>query len=957
MHLNGRRITPVLRRRSGTRLVLRLNAGRHPLRTGENAIAVDSRRGSRTDHDVIVFSRTRARAGLGVIAAPRANARVASAPVIAVLRVPRATTRVLLWLNGRRIPESQWEGPWRGGRVRTVLTAADGLRHGRNVLRMVAHTERGHQITSRRFTVTGSVPLAVTGAHRRTTTNEVVTLRGAAIDRSGGRTAREQSDATYRWTLSVPPGSLSTLSNPSGRTPTFVPDLPGRYTAFLTVTTAAGTSAPVAHHTDVLSPGLTPLSANGSLDITIGGTTHAHDSSVASPAARVLAVSRSTGAPVPGWDMTFAAGARDIPAATDLADTGKWGGSRAALHSDALVIAYLQGAWYVAVPGGVRWTVPGDLHGYLGSTQEGFTYLNGDHSRATLFSTDAPGVSNTITVGDAKYTMHLNSLHAGATGGYQVLRLDATTLAPIAHTVVWANDLDDAFTATDTDREILMVASLGRPGPTIMRSGVPDLVGASQGALSDMSGDDRYGLIVAPDSEPIEVGSVIQRDPSQAVSGDPGPVQAIASLSRRPTGRFGAGVGQRLDTPGARTLADVAFSAPVAWPAADTPGKRAALAWFARQLGMPGDDPRASYATSFNIDTAVARLETLATMPASGGPASTSAEYGEVFQALRQEMYAVSQVRTFATGLTEAFDATNGQRATDEIGAISQSIQNAVRPPAVKHKFSILRVLSGVMLAAGKIAPQGGAAFTVVGEALSLANEFGVGSPSSGSDPTLVVSQTATALQADVAERLSTNLNNVRSLRDAIVTDHDRLMAAYGQISDGHWRVTLSDTNAAQRAFRAATAAETWKSLLNTTYDSYFLEQASAGGVDRDTGVLSCRLQHLVATRLEVSVVPIWSSVPARLSFTADGGGGRGRYARVIARPKWGHTVWMSAPDVLPGTIWQTAFGSVNDDSAIAGLKTGSGIYPPHLSRGLVQRTAQCTPKYLGFRFYPERWN
>lgn len=49
---------------------------------------------------------------------------------------------------------------------------------------------------------------------------------------------------TFTWTLAVPPGSTTTISNSSMSRPTFVPDVPGTYTASVAVSDGIATSAP-----------------------------------------------------------------------------------------------------------------------------------------------------------------------------------------------------------------------------------------------------------------------------------------------------------------------------------------------------------------------------------------------------------------------------------------------------------------------------------------------------------------------------------------------------------------------------------------------------------------------------------------------------------------------------------------------------------------------------------------
>lgn len=84
------------------------------------------------------------------------------------------------------------------------------------------------------------VPTANAGADQAVNVGVLVTLDGtASVDPDDWPQA-----LTFAWSLAVPVGSAAVLSSDTVRSPTFVPDVPGTYTASLTVNDGADSSTP-----------------------------------------------------------------------------------------------------------------------------------------------------------------------------------------------------------------------------------------------------------------------------------------------------------------------------------------------------------------------------------------------------------------------------------------------------------------------------------------------------------------------------------------------------------------------------------------------------------------------------------------------------------------------------------------------------------------------------------------
>ena len=96
--------------------------------------------------------------------------------------------------------------------------------------------------------VQNQAPVADTGVDQAVEVGVLVTLSGASsFDPEG-------AGLSFAWQLSVPPGSTSTLDDPTSTTPTFTPDVAGVYSATLTVNDGQLDSAPDTAQVDVTAP-------------------------------------------------------------------------------------------------------------------------------------------------------------------------------------------------------------------------------------------------------------------------------------------------------------------------------------------------------------------------------------------------------------------------------------------------------------------------------------------------------------------------------------------------------------------------------------------------------------------------------------------------------------------------------------------------------------------------------
>jgi hypothetical protein len=222
-YVDRRNVTRRLARR-GNRFSAQLSL--RGLRPGPHRLLVTARRGGRRDADAVtVFVGRRVRSLVGV----RARLRATSAVPVHV-RVPRRARLVRVTLNGRDASAGLW--PLLGARRSGDLSAAQGLRFGRNVLRVLALRMDGRYDVERRvIRVRRRAPLASAGHNRQAKVG-----RRVRLDARRSRAARSGRRLAYSWKLArAPKGSRTKLRRRASARPALEPDRAGTYVLRLTV--------------------------------------------------------------------------------------------------------------------------------------------------------------------------------------------------------------------------------------------------------------------------------------------------------------------------------------------------------------------------------------------------------------------------------------------------------------------------------------------------------------------------------------------------------------------------------------------------------------------------------------------------------------------------------------------------------------------------------------------------
>jgi hypothetical protein len=192
-----------------------------------------------------------------VLAAPTASAEEGQARAVASqvaslplrVQLPRRTkrsvtmrvrtaseARVRVRVAGSAVPATVLSKAGSGagaGDVRWVrLTADEGLRHGRNRIRVVAVDGAERARVVRLVQVRRTAPIAAAGRHRDGTVGRAVEL-----DARASRAVTRPNRLRHRWTIQrAPRDSHARLARARTARPRMVPDVPGRYVLRLRLT-------------------------------------------------------------------------------------------------------------------------------------------------------------------------------------------------------------------------------------------------------------------------------------------------------------------------------------------------------------------------------------------------------------------------------------------------------------------------------------------------------------------------------------------------------------------------------------------------------------------------------------------------------------------------------------------------------------------------------------------------
>jgi hypothetical protein len=888
VQLNGRSIAARLTRtgRGSYEALLHAGGALHP---GDDLLTVSTTWGGQFDFDQASF--VVARRVSGLVGAQPPGLAVGGAPITVAIRVqPGATLRA--WLNERPVA-AVFQGT--GSNLVGQFGAADGVRHGTNRLVIVAYTASGRAARAttmlRHFQIPGDALIASAGTDRAVARGQFVRLNGGQSLLASGYVGR-----SFAWRIvQAPRGSRAKLRNSSSGQPGLIPDVPGTYRIRLTLQARPGPGArrqgrgPAsirsadtvivdAQPSNPYGVSLESNATNGAIMLggaAVEGTTRPNpDSTISYAVLNRTTLERQASGVIttldPGLDELLTIAKR-------YSDGGSlmifnWTGP---LYSPntfdirgklAAVVKQLGGGDLPAGDNFTQYNLPGSVIGVPGAPtgsaffdhrdlanlpdtgdMSGYLRLNAVTGLFDFVFTDYVPVdtaasqtdtTTTITVGAASYP---SGYHAPGASGFQLLRLDPKTLAPLANFTIntnapdgspddqnrLANDLE--FSANELDRPLVILQSYGKPSgssPDWDRAArAIQKLGGTRQVFDDLNQPDLAG------ADPEQgrtggyafigrIGSTAPRaEVSYPLDGLPARLRGLLMRSRyddwdpslvNPPRENGA-------PPVNEELVRIVNQAPEAFPRLARDASAAEIQAAQNFLGGPevmgvcqagvACDVRQTYYTNYNgswqtIAIALQNATTKCQQPHQG---LTAAVCEEVRSHLFDEVQAANRVRHYLgpDGLQQPFGAA-GVAALANIGEISDSIQRAVNPPpgdnTASHALTITSYATKILSLGG---PQAAAVAGGIGAVFGLAGYL----MRRDNGPNLVGPQVQTAashLGVELATRYQTAGDQLDGIGRIIVSDYGKLNAVASKVdSDPNW-VLGAPGNARDGLIRAA---------------------------------------------------------------------------------------------------------------------------------------------------------
>lgn len=658
---------------------------RTALRPGVNRLTVLARTAGGREQasaPVRVYAGTRRRAFTQV----RVGARVNGSVPVALRTSADPRLRLAVTLNGRSV--TRVFAPRYGARRAARLGADDGLRRGRNVLRVTAiRRDGGYTVVRRVFRVSASQALVGAGPQRRTTPRRSVILRG----HHAGPRARSSS-ATVRWrVLSAPKGSKARPASPMQLVTRFTPDKVGTYRLQLAVGSGAGAAVDEVTVTSVanIPPIGTPVTTiTERAAIVIGGATYAYDPN--QDAVQVVIVDRGT------LEVQYQNAFEGTSADTEtlLGLLGQYSGSLVFLgnldyNNESIVDPswnqVVQGIGGTALPaitnGTAGWSVvgvagapsgsafqntgtaqnsanptQGQMQGYLQlDSNDQFAFVPAERVALDLAAPGAPAGQNQMTVGSATYASGaLTSGGTACSGGIQIQTLSAENLISSTGQTFATNGCGAAADAANLQAAtaflqglgagssagtlLVLVQTIGTPRDPATDAGLWQQftnavvsIGGTAAAVGDGSGS--YSLVAG-----LGIADFPLAEGSSALTGQAAHVTAV--LQRARNGNF---VPKLSSTTGAFgfDLATLAYQAPQ--PFAPSTGQQAALAYIAETvLGLDAPaqgescyvpaqpDVRSQYCNSKYYTSWSGFASQLSSLTPQSGPGFTTTDWNTV---------------------------------------------------------------------------------------------------------------------------------------------------------------------------------------------------------------------------------------------------------------------------------------------------------------------------------------
>ncbi len=893
--LNGREITRELTRaRAGVYGAVLHFGG--PLHLGGNLLTAATASGGHFDFDFASFRVARTASGLVGLDALRVGQGGEPVTLLAGMR-PDATLRA--WMNGRPITAALSVS---NGNVVGRLGGDDGVRHGRNQLVMIAYTASQRQARvssiSRVFQVPNDDVIAGAGPNQTVAVGQFVRLSGAQSQLGTGN-----SRYSFRWQIAQsPPGSKAALLDPSSEKPGLTPDVAGTFRVRLTLAANIATrrgshrrpGAATTRSTDVVTVTAQPSSPYGVAlqtnadgprgGIKLGGVALPGTVRRGPGGFSYAVLNRTTLEPEVSGEVQAATISASLDKLLEIARQKQYTDGRSLMvfnftayydASDRAKFAALfkqvgggnlpagdnftQGlpGSVIGIPGapsGVAFINhrdvnnlpnPGDMSGYLrlNDVSRLFDFVFTDSVPVDTAASQT-ATETKITIGGATYT----GPHPAGVSGFQMLRLDPKTLAPLANFTYVTNSADGrqqaseqtrlandlAFSTTQVERPLVILQSYGEPtgysGEWDRAALAIEKLGGTRQVFDDLNqpnvgGDDEQGR----KGGYAFIGRVDSSAPRAEVSYplDGLPARLAGLLMRTRSGDYEPMLVSAARPSGAPPVNEefvrIANQPPTPFPVLAPTATRAQAQAAEDFLGgpqvmgvcQPGApcNVRQTYYTNYGgswgtIATALQNAKGRCENPPAGVD-STACE--KVREQLFDEVQAGNRVRHYLgpEGLQQPFGAA-GVAALANLGQISDTIQRAVNPPPAENTTSkALNIVSFVLKIgslAGAVYPPAGAVASGLGAVFGLAGYL----TKNDNGPNVIGPEVQTAasnLGVELAGRYQSAGDQLDGLGRIIVSDYGKLNAVAAKVdSDPSW-ILGAPGNSREGLIRAAKQA------------------------------------------------------------------------------------------------------------------------------------------------------
>lgn len=419
---------------------------------------------------------------------------------------------------------------------------------------------------------------------------------------------------------------------------------------------------------------------------------------------------------------------------------------------------------------------------------------------STRTEEDAGNNSVTTTIGSATYTSS-----PSGTDGFVIRGFEPHTLLPVYDaTVVTSNPgggrdlsaklVEVAGRVDDAGRPYLVVVqSFGHPKPARdWQDGADALVrlGGSRLSLLSLDGTSDYTLVGGKNvgSAAVEMGALLGR---------PGPATGYLGRSHD----FGylpqiSGPLGTVDTQQSAIMYQPSYTGGTPQEPTFPPISTAAETYIGAQARIPGCTTatticsiREKFRTNYNADWTTFARNVAGQIVRPTDAAFTQGEFDTALAQLRKEIDYFTSVKTYYDNTQKAMGLIRGDSALNAKSIGDAMVRDVAPPPANTVPQDGFKVLSSVMGVVGLVAPALRAVWGPISAIYGLTSTIaGLTSGEALANPTQVRTD---QLSQQIQDNLTAATYGFTSISLVMVSDYDKLEAAYNEIDSERWKAPI----------------------------------------------------------------------------------------------------------------------------------------------------------------------